>query len=517
MSLAPVRIAVLAALALAALGAVGFGWGAAGVIETRLEARVRAALDAAGAGWAEARADGWTVRLSGAAPDAAAAETARRAARRAAKGATLRDAVGVAKGAAEPLPAFALDILIGDDGATLLGDAPNAEAKAALIDAVTERAGLPVLDLADAADRDAPAGWTAAAEAAAESAAALAHGRIAVTAGGLAVAGLPENAAARAALAETAEAFAAQGGAATLDLIAPQAAPAPPPAAETAPAPPVPEPGPRPARARGAVWLRAAVRPDLATLTGAAPDAATRKAVLSYAAAAFGAERVHDGLAVAEAGAPPGWRAAALAGLDALSRLERGRLEVADGRVVVVGASAEPGAARAVDGALDAAGAVAWKTRAEVTVDLPARAARLRIPAAECARRMTEIAVADPIRFAPGEAAIEDGSGAVLDALAALLPRCAERTEIEIGGHTDSQGSEGYNMRLSARRAEAVRDALIDRGAPPAKLTAKGYGEAAPIADNDTEDGRARNRRIAFTNPGASPAAGGPEPEETAE
>ncbi len=69
---------------------------------------------------------------------------------------------------------------------------------------------------------------------------------------------------------------------------------------------------------------------------------------------------------------------------------------------------------------------------------------------------------------------------------------------VEIGGHTDSQGSDTYNLRLSESRANAVRNYLIQRGVEATRLIAKGYGESMPIAPNTTREGRAKNRRVEF-------------------
>lgn len=69
---------------------------------------------------------------------------------------------------------------------------------------------------------------------------------------------------------------------------------------------------------------------------------------------------------------------------------------------------------------------------------------------------------------------------------------------IEIGGHTDDRGSASYNERLSQARAESVRQYLIGRNVSADQLTAKGYGASQPLADNDTEAGRAENRRVEF-------------------
>jgi outer membrane protein len=70
--------------------------------------------------------------------------------------------------------------------------------------------------------------------------------------------------------------------------------------------------------------------------------------------------------------------------------------------------------------------------------------------------------------------------------------------KVEIQGHTDSIGSAAYNLNLSQRRAEAVKTYLISKGVSASVLTAKGYGKAKPIASNDTAEGRAQNRRVAF-------------------
>jgi OmpA-OmpF porin, OOP family len=67
---------------------------------------------------------------------------------------------------------------------------------------------------------------------------------------------------------------------------------------------------------------------------------------------------------------------------------------------------------------------------------------------------------------------------------------------VEVAGHTDSVGSDEHNMDLSQRRAEAVRAYLIGKGVSADRLIAKGYGESQPVADNDTEEGRFKNRRV---------------------
>jgi OOP family OmpA-OmpF porin len=115
----------------------------------------------------------------------------------------------------------------------------------------------------------------------------------------------------------------------------------------------------------------------------------------------------------------------------------------------------------------------------------------------DCEKQITAVLGARKINFAPSSATIEEASLGVIDSIAEILVACPD-AQFEISGHTDSQGSDGTNWTLSQSRADAVLGALLDRRVRTAKMRSKGYGEAVPIADNNTEDGRAQNRRIEF-------------------
>ncbi len=99
------------------------------------------------------------------------------------------------------------------------------------------------------------------------------------------------------------------------------------------------------------------------------------------------------------------------------------------------------------------------------------------------------------VNFRTNSDMLLDGANTVLnEAARVLLDNPA--VVVEVAGHTDSEGDELYNASLSLSRALAVRDYLIGVGVDPARITARGYGESEPIADNGTAEGRARNRRV---------------------
>jgi len=117
------------------------------------------------------------------------------------------------------------------------------------------------------------------------------------------------------------------------------------------------------------------------------------------------------------------------------------------------------------------------------------------------------IVVEESVLFEFGSAELLDSASDVLDDIAELLTGLAAE-RIDIVGHTDAVGSEEYNLDLSARRARAVEDALVERGVDDDVMEAVGEGEAEPLAPNENPDGsdnpegRARNRRVEVTATG---------------
>lgn len=108
--------------------------------------------------------------------------------------------------------------------------------------------------------------------------------------------------------------------------------------------------------------------------------------------------------------------------------------------------------------------------------------------------------VADAIKnleFDFNKASIRSTSYSTLDKVANLV--ISKNLSLKLAGHTDSKGSDAYNMKLSKDRAESVKAYLVSKGANASRIEATGYGETQPIDTNDTEQGRQNNRRVEFT------------------
>ena len=101
------------------------------------------------------------------------------------------------------------------------------------------------------------------------------------------------------------------------------------------------------------------------------------------------------------------------------------------------------------------------------------------------------------IQFETGKSVIKKQSYGILQEIAQVLID-NPTWSVEIQGHTDNVGNSESNLKLSNDRASSVRDFLINAGVPQERMSAKGYGDTMPVADNSTSKGRAQNRRVEF-------------------
>jgi outer membrane protein OmpA-like peptidoglycan-associated protein len=109
-----------------------------------------------------------------------------------------------------------------------------------------------------------------------------------------------------------------------------------------------------------------------------------------------------------------------------------------------------------------------------------------------------QIVILDKVHFETAKAIIRPESFDLLNDVADTIVTNPDVGRVEVAGHTDARGSDSYNQDLSQRRAEAVAEYLGGRGVAPERLIAVGYGESRPIADNDTDEGMEKNRRVEF-------------------
>src|SRR6266576_1082613 len=229
------------------------------------------------------------------------------------------------------------------------------------------------------------------------------------------------------------------------------------------------------------------------SLSGMARDLGGREAI----AAAL--RNLPEGFSVAanelkaRVGAPGGFVGAVVPALGALSRLSTGTLEVSDREVKLSGDALYDAASTQIRAGLGKDFPQGWQFKADISV----KPAAAPVDATVCQQLFSDLLAKGKIRFESSRATIDPDSAGLLDRLIETALRCPT-TNIEIAGHTDADGEDGFNQALSEKRAQAVTDYLVKAGLPAERFTAMGYGSTQPVAGNDTDEGKAQNRRIDF-------------------
>ena len=234
----------------------------------------------------------------------------------------------------------------------------------------------------------------------------------------------------------------------------------------------------------------------LVQLRGRLDSEALRSTAESFAQARFSSGAVYMQARVVE-GLPGDWPVRVLAGLEALSLLSNGVVRVEPETIGVSGNTGNKEASARISALL----AEKLGETAQFEIDVTYRelldpVAALPTPE-ECIDRINAIKGERKINFEPGSATLDEAGAGIMDDIAEVLKTCGE-IRLEISGHTDSQGRETMNQRLSEERARSVLDALRARRVITSSFSSEGYGETQPIADNGTEEGREVNRRIEF-------------------
>jgi len=237
-----------------------------------------------------------------------------------------------------------------------------------------------------------------------------------------------------------------------------------------------------------APWCAAQQAPEASPIvaSGTVPDEATRVAILSRLREVFGAGRVIDNLAVGGVVAPPNWASYAtrIIGPD-LKQVSRGQMTL-DGTNLSISGQVSSEAQR-------------QQVASDLATNLnPNYLVKNNLQIAAPQQNVLDKTLADrTIEFESGSANITGRGTAVLDEMAAAMKNMTGQ-KFEIVGHTDNVGSRAYNLALSAARATSVKEYLIRKGIDGGAITTHGDGPDRPVAGNDTDAGRARNRRIEF-------------------
>jgi OmpA-OmpF porin, OOP family len=237
-------------------------------------------------------------------------------------------------------------------------------------------------------------------------------------------------------------------------------------------------------------------------LTGSIPDEAARTAILAAARRHFGSIAIDDKMQTRADGAPAGFTAAAEVGMVQLARLEAGSAAITDAQLTLVGLAANEEiagdantAVAKVTGTIAGTSTVVARPKAAQQVAIAAPTAA---PAdTTCSSGLKDASTQGRIQFESLRAVILKSSMPVIDGIAGLLKKCPD-LRVEISGHTDNTGLPSFNKPLSLRRASAVTAALVKAGIDRKRLTSAGHGAAKPIASNNSNSGRAANRRIEF-------------------
>jgi OOP family OmpA-OmpF porin len=228
------------------------------------------------------------------------------------------------------------------------------------------------------------------------------------------------------------------------------------------------------------------------TLTGYVPDNNVHAAIAAAAGRKFFSEKVVDNLK-ASIGAPSGFVGAVVPALGALSRLSTGTLVVTDREIKLSGDAFYDAAVPQIRAGLARDFPQGWQVNADISV----KPSAAPVDSTVCQQLFSDLLAKGKIRFESGRAGIDPDSAGLLDRLIETALRCPT-ANIEIAGHTDTDGEDAFNQTLSEKRAQAVADYLVKAGMPASRFTATGYGSTQPVATNDTDEGKAQNRRIDF-------------------
>lgn len=235
--------------------------------------------------------------------------------------------------------------------------------------------------------------------------------------------------------------------------------------------------------ATGAV--HAANNPEPVVVTGTVADEPTKQQILAKLRALYG-DQVVDQIKVGNVKTPPEWRQTVLNSIQPdLKNVTKGRLDINGTNISLTGKVDSQNIKTALTQQLSQGKPVIYKVQPQIEIN----ASEQKVIDQALGNRIVE--------FESGSAILTATGQQILDEMALALNKVGNKS-VRIIGHTDSQGNATTNLGLSLQRANAVREYLVTKGVNKSLLSTNGLGSTKPIADNSTEEGRRRNRRIEF-------------------
>ena len=229
-------------------------------------------------------------------------------------------------------------------------------------------------------------------------------------------------------------------------------------------------------------------------ITGMVPSENSRQMIMDKLKRQFDGREIEivDQMKVETRGVPDTWGASTDAIIKRLSNFDSGDARIFNKEVSVDGMVGSDALKQQTVSGLNAE--LSGRTQLTLNINAPAAEKQAAI---NCQKEFNDILAKGTILFNTDSDVIKPVSYPLLSELAAEFEKCPA-SSVDILGHTDSVGNEAYNMQLSQRRAAAVTRYLSSKGVDVSRITSIGRGEEAPIADNATKEGRAKNRRIEF-------------------
>jgi outer membrane protein OmpA-like peptidoglycan-associated protein len=243
-------------------------------------------------------------------------------------------------------------------------------------------------------------------------------------------------------------------------------------------------------------------------LNGLVPDQQSRARLVGIVAKQFGAANISGQLKI-QSGAPDGWGQAAESAFSQLHLFDKASVQIINTQLNMAGTTSVDAASAQIQSGISRAlpnnfrssfdiqvvEAAADTTQLELASKQPVQEARLLDKS--CLKRFDDLLSGQYLYFTLDNQSINAEGDKLLNRIIDMAKDCPN-VRIEIGGHTDSQGSDIYNSKLSKRRADVVANQLSEKGINLRRLIAIGFGKSTPIANNASEEGRAKNRRIEF-------------------